>query len=121
MRIACAVVLIVGMALPAVAQEERGWSFSGSFNGSSNSDGMVTKAEPVLGYNFNKHVSTYAGVPFYLVNLKSTTTGADGVMSGVGNAFLGFRLATRSDLLSYSSNLELTAPTGDKTRGFSTG
>jgi hypothetical protein len=45
----------------------------------------------------------------------------DGVMSGVGNAFLGFGFGVRGDSLNYSSNLELTAPTGDKSRGFSTG
>ncbi len=44
MRFLCAVVLIIGMALPAIAQEERGWSFAGSFNGSSNSDGVQSRA-----------------------------------------------------------------------------
>src|SRR5262249_42887732 len=115
-------VLIVGMAVPVTAEEERGWSFSGSFHGSSNSDGVVTKAEPVLGYTFNRHLSTYTGLPFYFVNLSSSTTSATGgTMTGIGNAFLGFRFSAASDVLDYSSNVELTAPTGDKTRGFSTG
>jgi hypothetical protein len=35
MRVMCAFVLVVGLAMPAQAQEaERGWFFSGSFNGS---------------------------------------------------------------------------------------
>ena len=42
-------------------------------------------------------------------------------MSGIGNALLGFRLGVDSDTLNYSSTLELTAPTGDKSRGLSTG
>src|SRR6266699_1015985 len=97
MRLACAMVLCVGLALPAKAQEERGWSFSGSFNGSSNSDGTVMKAAPILGYTFNNHFQTYAGVPFYFVNMSSTapTTGtasAGGFVNGIGNAFLGGRL-----------------------------
>ena len=125
MRVVCAVVLVVGLALPARgagAEGEQGWSFSGSFNGSSNSDGVVTKAEPVLGYRFNKTFSTYAGVPFYFVNLSSTATSSTGgFMSGVGNAFLGFRAGIDSDVVNYTSNLEFTAPTGDKSRGFSTG
>jgi len=125
MRFLCAVVLIVGMAMPARAatgEGERGWSFSGSFNGSSNSDGVVTKAEPVLGYSFNNHVTTYAGVPFYLVNPSSTSTSTtSGSMSGIGNAFTGFRVDVGKEVLNYSSNVEITAPTGDKSRGFSTG
>lgn len=33
MRVMCAFVLVVGLAMPAQAQEaERGWFFSGSFN-----------------------------------------------------------------------------------------
>ena len=123
MRLVCAIILVVGLALPAHAADDgRGWSFSGRFSGSSNSDGLVTKADPALGYSFNNHWSTYTGVPFYFVNRSSsTTTTTSGSMSGVGNAFLGFRFGTKSDLLNYTSNLEFTAPTGDKSRGFSTG
>src|SRR5437773_4845661 len=125
MRLACAIVLVVGLALPAKAQDERGWSFSGSFSGSSNTDGIVMKAAPILGYTFNNHFQTYAGVPFYFVNMSSTapTTGtasAGGLMNGIGNAFLGGRFDVSSDSLNYSSTLELTAPTGDKARGFTT-
>ena len=126
MRLVCAIILAVGLALPAQAADDgRGWSFSGRFSGSSNSDGLVTKADPALGYSFNNHFSTYMGVPFYFVNRSSsttnTTTSTSGSASGVGNAFLGFRLSTKSDVLNYTSTLEFTAPTGDKSRGFSTG
>ena len=130
MRLACAIVLVVGLALPAKAQDERGWGLSGSFNGSSNSDGTVMKVDPALGYRFNNHFQTYAGVPFYFVNVSSTTTStttatttptAGGFVNGIGNAFLGFRANVDSDSVNYSSTLELTAPTGDKSRGFSTG
>jgi hypothetical protein len=126
MRLMCAIVLVAGIALPAAAQNERGWSFSGSFNGSSNSDGAVMKAEPVLGYTLNNHFETYAGLPFYFVNLSSTPTTstpttANGFASGLGNAFVGFRLNVANDSVNYSSTVELTAPTGDKSRGFSTG
>jgi hypothetical protein len=123
MRFVCAIILVVGLALPAQAADDgKGWSFFGRFSGSSNSDGLVTKAESGLGYSFNNHWSTYTGVPFYFVNRSSsTTTGTSGFMSGVGNAFLGFRFAAKSDLMNYTSNLEFTAPTGDRSRGFSTG
>jgi hypothetical protein len=122
MRVICAIVLIIGLAIPAHAQEERGWSFSGSFNGSSNSDGIITKAEPALGYKFNRHFSTYVGLPFYFVNIDSdATTTPGGSMRGLGNAFLGFRGQIDGEFVNYTSNLVFTAPTGDKDRGFSTG
>jgi hypothetical protein len=124
MRFLCALVLIIGLALPIEAQENRGWSFSGTFSGSANSAGVVTKAEPVLGYRFNRHVSMYSGLPVYFVNLSpppSDVTASGGFMQGLGNAFLGFRLEANSEMLDYTSNLEFTAPTGDKSRGFSTG
>src|SRR5262249_27100409 len=123
MRFVCAIILLVGLALPAQAADDgKGWSFFGRFSGSKNSDGLVTKAESGLGYSFNNHWSTYTGIPFYFVNRSSsTTTATSGSMSGVGNAFLGFRFAAKSDVMNYTSNLEFTAPTGDKSRGFSTG
>jgi hypothetical protein len=132
MRLAYTIVLVVGLVLPARAEEERGWSFSGNFSGSSNTDGTVMKLAPILGYNFNKYLQTYAGVPFYMVNLSSTatttpttttptTSTSGGFVNGIGNALVGARLTVNSDSLNYSSTLELTAPTGDKTLGFSTG
>jgi hypothetical protein len=131
MKLSCAIVLVVGLALPAKAEDERAWSFSGSFNGSSNSDGTVMKAAPMLGYTFNKNFQTYAGLPFYFVNLSSATTSTTttttttstpgGFANGIGNAVAGLRLAVDSDSINYSSTLEFTAPTGDKSRGFSTG
>src|SRR5438093_10732934 len=103
MRLACAIVLVVGLALPAKAQEERGWSFSGSFNGSSNTDGIVMKTVPTLRYTFSSHFQTYAGVPFYFVNKSSTapTTGTastgSGAVKGIANAFLRGRLDVGGD------------------------
>jgi hypothetical protein len=132
MRLACTIVLVLGLVLPARAEQERGWSFAGNFSGSSNSDGTVMKVAPMLGYNLTSHFETYAGLPFYMVNLSSTatsttttttpaTSSSGGFVSGIGNAFLGGRLTINSDAINYSSTLELTAPTGDKSHGFSTG
>jgi hypothetical protein len=129
MRLACTIVIVLALVLPARA-EVGGWSFAGNFSGSSNSDGTVMKVAPMLGYSFTSHFETYAGLPFYMVNLSSTATSTTSTtpatssgnfVSGIGNAFLGGRLAINSDAINYSSTLELTAPTGDKSHGFSTG
>ena len=75
-----AVVVIAGAVITAQAQtpDESGLFFSGRFSGSSNSAGTVLKADPALGYSFNSHFETYAGLPFYFVNESSTTTTATG-------------------------------------------
>lgn len=116
MRSLCAILIVVGCALPAHADNERGWSFAGRFQGSSNSSGAVLKANPSLGYTFNRHVQTYVGLPYYFVNHSSNAS-----MSGIGNAYVGARLRLDNPAVNYTSRLELSAPTGDKDRGFSTG
>src|SRR5881396_1594508 len=105
MRFVFAMVLVVGLALPIHAEDAQGWSFSGSVNGSSNSDGAVIKAAPAVGYTFNNHFQTYGGLPFYFVNISSTTTSTGGgSVNGIGNAFVGARFSAGTDTLDYSSN-----------------
>jgi hypothetical protein len=119
-------ILVVVVAFPALAEQDgEGWTLSARFQGSSNSDGLVLKADPTLGYSFNRHFQTYFGLPAYFVNESSTiqtqTASTNGFISGLGNAYVGFRLAVNHDVVNYSSTLEGTAPTGDKAAGFSTG
>jgi hypothetical protein len=123
MRLICAIVLILGLALPAGAQTETGWFFSGNFNGSVNSAGLVTKVEPLVGYRFNDRLSAYGGLPLYFINMSSSepSTAGAGFSSGIGNTFFGFRANVESDTVNYDSTVELTAPTGDESKGFSTG
>jgi hypothetical protein len=122
MRLLCSLLTVVLLAMPVFAEEGKGWSFSGRFQGSSNADGLVTKADPTIGYSLNPHVQTYFGIPFYFVNGSSTTTQVtNGFVSGPGNAYVGMRFKVDSDALKFSSIIEGTAPTGDKDKGFSTG
>ncbi|MBI4471933.1 MAG: hypothetical protein HY646_04645 [Acidobacteria bacterium] len=113
--------VVLALALPASAQDEAGWSFNARFQGSSSGSGLILKADPSIGYKFNRYIETYAGLPIYFVNDSSTTSTTNGFMNGIGNGYLGARLRLQNDVLSYSSNLVVTAPTGDKDRGFSTG
>ena len=117
-------ITVVAFALPAVAEPEgEPWTLSGRIQGSSNSAGLVLKADPTLGYSFNHHFQTYFGLPVYFVNPSSTiqTATGSGFMSGLGNAYVGFRLGMDREAVDFASVLEATAPTGDKANGFSTG
>jgi hypothetical protein len=119
-------VLVVVVVFPALAEQDgEGWTLSARFQGSSNSDGLILKADPTLGYSFNRHFQTYFGLPAYFVNESSTiqtqTASTNGFVSGLGNAYVGLRLGVDHDVVNYSSTLEGTAPTGDKAAGFSTG
>lgn len=122
-----ALIIIVALALPVLAEDGQGWSFSGHFQGSSNSSGLIMKADPTVGYSFNRHLQTYMGVPFYMVNQSSLTLTSTptptprGFVNGIGNAYIGLRVGVGNPAVNYVSTLEATAPTGDKAQGFSTG
>lgn len=127
-NVACVLMLIFGSALNLRAEEEPGWSFSGRLQGSSNSSGLVLRADPSAAYTFNRNFRVQAGLPFYFVNPSSTlsttqsvVTGAGGFTNGLGNAYADMRFTAEHPILDFSSTLRLTAPTGDKDKGFSTG
>src|SRR5215467_5897565 len=127
MRALCTVFIVVALALPVFAQDGQGWTFSGRFQGSSNSSGLVMKADPTLGYSFSRNFQTYVGLPFYFVKdssttaTTSTTPTSNGFVNGLGNAYLGFHIGVDREAINYASNVEATAPTGDKAKGFTTG
>jgi hypothetical protein len=123
----CALILVFGFAFNLFGQEDRGWGFSGRLQGSSNSSGIVLRADPAAEYTFNQHFRMQAGLPFYFVNPSSTIStqsavaGTDSFTKGLGNAYGGIRFSAEHPIVDFSSNLVLTVPTGDKDKGFSTG
>jgi hypothetical protein len=108
MRAFTAVILVLGFAVPIhAAEDEKGWTFSGHLGGTSSSSGLILKADPSLGYSFNRYVSAYAGLPFYFVNSASALQSSNGFVNGAGNAYAGGRLRLDSSALDVSSNLAL--------------
>jgi hypothetical protein len=123
MRMIVALLLVPAFLQGAAASDdERGWSFSQRFQGNSNSAGIVLKTNSTLGYSFNSHLKLYGGLPVYFAR-EATSSGATSpaFMNGIGNAFTGLLFSTNHSEVDYSSDLVVTAPTGDKNRGFSTG
>ncbi len=110
------------LAQDPAAEPEQGWSFLSRFQGSSNTLGQVYRLDAAARYDFNRYFSVAAGLPFYFVSASGdSSTGSLNSGSGLGNAYLVLRLAVQNPAVNYSSTLTGTAPTGDASKGFSTG
>jgi hypothetical protein len=127
---AAALMLLPALLHGAASEDDGGLWFSERFLGTSNAAGLVLKANSTVGYAFNGHVQIYGGLPVYFTRAASsnTTTGTTSTtantttfVNGIGNAFTGLLISASNDSLKYTSDLMLTAPTGDRKNGFSTG
>lgn len=102
--------------------EEAGFSFYTSFQGNSSSLGQVMRLDPSVGYRFNRFLEIDLGLPFYFVRPSAEIQGfADRAESGLGNLYTDLRLSFFNPVVNYGSTLTVTAPTGDRDKGLSTG
>lgn len=103
-----------------------GWQWVEQFAGSVNTDGQVMALTSSGGYNFSSHLGLVAGLPVYFVHNSSsitsttTTTSATSV-NGIGDFFAGLRLSFPNPAVNYRMSLTGAAPTGDSSKGLSTG
>jgi hypothetical protein len=120
-RLCAAYILVLGTF--AQAEDSGRFSFEGRIEGSSNRLGQITKFDGNAGYVFNDRWSLDFGLPFYVVNPSESTqtTTAIGAYSGIGNVYGQLRFTRPNRTLSYVSTLTGTAPTGDRSKGLSTG
>jgi long-subunit fatty acid transport protein len=103
------------------AEDESRWSFSQRFQGTSNAAGLILKTNSTAIYSFNDYVKAYGGFPVYFARATSSS-GTSQFVNGLGNVFSGLVVTAGSaNSIYYSSNLLSTLPTGDASRGFSTG
>lgn len=101
-----------------------GWTLGTKFEGTYSSDAGVYDLGSALGYNFSHHFGMDAGVPLYFVSTPTATKQSNpGAVSGVGvgGFFTDLMLNYPNPSFNYSSAIHLTAPTGDKKKGFSVG
>lgn len=123
----CLLLLLAGSSLFAQTSEPstspRGFTFEEGLQGSVNSLGTVTRLDTAAGYNFSSHVSLAAGIPFYFVTPSASTTSTTRTQSGngIGNVYARIRLSFSTPVADFASTLTGTAPTGDQSKGFSTG
>ena len=98
-----------------------------SFAGNSNADGQVMALNSSVTYYFTDHFSARASIPIYFdrasSTISSTTTTASSptFSSGIGDIFLTLRAAWTSPMINYATALTGTLPTGETSKGFSTG
>jgi hypothetical protein len=100
----------------------RGLIWYESLEGSSNIDGQVTRLDSVVGYNLNRYLGVDLGVPFLFIHASPTSTTSGATSSnGIGNVYTDLRLTLKDPVVNFVSTLTGAAPTGDSSKGFSTG
>ena len=98
-----------------------------SFAGDSNADGQVMALNSSATYYFTDHFSARAGIPVYFDHTSSslpptaTAASPSTFSSGIGDIFLAVRAAWKAPLINYATALTGTLPTGETSKGFSTG
>ena len=114
----------VSQAIPPSAtrgsDEQHGFTWTETYEGSGNSDGFVTDLNSTVGYAFGKHLAIDMGVPYLFVNPAFSKTGTTSA-SGMGNPYLGFGYSEKGDALDFSTGLNSAVPMASTAKGFSTG
>src|SRR5258708_39647438 len=101
------------------AGRERGFTIYESFEGSANSDGVVTALTSSASYKFSDHFSAGFGIPIYFDRTSSSAGTASS--AGIGNVFLTVRGVWKNPLLNCGTALTGSVPTGNANKGLSTG
>ena len=115
--------LPLALAIPgSVFCQDSGVTFVGRYSASYENLGQVHRLDPAIGYRFGARFAITAGVPFYFVR-SSAGLGTSGstTANGIGNVYLNLRFAADNPAVDYWSVATVTAPTGDKSKGLSTG
>src|SRR5215470_535418 len=84
---------------------EKGWTAYTSFEGSANSDGLVTDLNSSVGYNFTKMVGLDAGLPIYFVHNSINPSGFQTSNNGFGDIYADLHLKLDSPVVNYISTL----------------
>jgi len=101
-------------------KEGRGVTLYEAFEGSTNTDGQVMDLNTTAGYIFNRHFSWDVGLPVFFLN-GTTSTGTKITSNGIGDVYTDFRFAFNNPAVHYVTALSGSAPTGDSSRGLTTG
>jgi hypothetical protein len=113
---------------PALAQdtlptskEKHGLTLYEKFEGSTSAGADVFDMNTSIGYDFNRFLGMDLGVPVYFVTPPSTSRLIASQSNGLGNAYMDVRLTLNTPLFDLTSTPSAAFPTGDTSKGFSTG
>src|SRR5713101_3416163 len=121
--LACSFLLAVfspAQAVPPVttktAPEEKGFTWTETYEGSGNTDGFITDINSTVGYIFDGHFSMDMGVPYLFVRPSSSQTGTTSV-AGMGNPYVGLRYSRKGPSLDFSTSLNGAVPAASSAKG----
>lgn len=104
---------------PAPAEQQGRLILYEALEGSANSEGQAMTLTSSASYNFNQHFRAGLGIPIYFNHTSSST--ATTTNTGIGNFFAMLGGTWKNPRLNYATTLTGSAPTGDKSKGLSTG
>jgi len=101
-----------------IPKDYKGFNEYEEFQGAVTSAESVFKLDSTLGYDFNRYAGVFVGVPLYFVHDFSANSLSG---SGAGDAYFGLDLYAPAEVVRYSTTFTVSAPTGNVSKGFSTG
>lgn len=121
--IALSLLLTGSVSLLSAQSPESGFSFYSSFQGNSSSNGVVMRLDNSVGYNFNRFLGIDVGLPVYFLRPSDSVQSEFGnnSLNGIGNLYTDLRVSVPNPVMSYLSAFTVSAPTGERKKGLSTG
>src|SRR6202051_4323307 len=114
----------LGEAVPAAgsktAVQEKGFTLTETYEGSADTDGVISDVNSSAGYVFNPHFSINMGVSYLFLNPSTSKTGTTST-SGMGNPSLGFRYSRKGPVFDFSTGVNGAFPVASSAKGLSTG
>jgi hypothetical protein len=108
-------------ARPAAGANFRGFNAYESFRGTADSAGAVLKLDSSVGYDFNRNVGIFFGLPLYFTHDSASAAGPSRQRNGIGDVYFGGELYLPNRVADYSSTVTIGAPSGSVSDGFGTG
>lgn len=102
-------------------EDVRGFSEYETFQGVIGASDSILKLDSTLGYDFNRYAGIFVGVPLYFAHESASGSSPVFTANGMGDVHFGVDLYVPMRLLSYSTTVTASAPTGSMVKGFSTG
>ena len=101
-------------------QANHGMNAYATLEGSSSSSGSIFDMNNMVGYDFNPALGFDVGAPFYFI-APPAQPGVASTAAGVGNFYVDGRMALESRVVDYLPTATVTFPTGNTSKGLSTG